>query len=92
MTISTIVLAITGVFGGGGGTGGSPPKDEGILKKWLDRLTNVLKRIAGKTIETFPAIVGSGVGAILSFLGKAVGFVAEHTWTLIVFAAGLAGW
>ena len=52
----------------------------------------MLKRIAGKTIETFPAIVGSGVGAILSFLGKAVGFVAEHTWTLIVFVAGLAGW
>ena len=52
----------------------------------------MLKRIAGKTIETFPAIVRSGVGAILSFLGKAVGFVAEHTWTLIVFVAGLAGW
>ena len=28
MTISTIVLAITGVFGGGRGIGGSPPKDE----------------------------------------------------------------
>ena len=33
MTISTIVLAITGAFGGGRGKGGSPPKDEGILKK-----------------------------------------------------------
>ena len=33
----------------------------------------------------------SVVGAILSFLGKAVGFVAEHTWALIVFAAGLIG-
>ena len=32
MTISTIVLAITGAFGGGG-TGRSPPKDEGALKK-----------------------------------------------------------
>ena len=29
MTNLTIVLAITGVFGGGGGTGASPPKDEG---------------------------------------------------------------
>ena len=29
MTISTIVLAITGVFGRGRGTGGSPPKTEG---------------------------------------------------------------
>ena len=33
--------------------------------------------------------MGSVVGAILSFLGKAVGFVAEHAWTLIVFTVGL---
>ena len=39
-----------------------------------------------------PAIVGSVVGAILSFLRKAVEFVAEHTWALIVFVAGLVGW
>ena len=32
------------------------------------------------------------VGAVLSFLGKAVGFVAEYTWTLIVFLGELAGW
>ena len=38
MTISTIVLAITGVFGGiSRGAGGSTPKDEGALKKSLDR-------------------------------------------------------
>ena len=92
MTISTIVLAITGAFGGGGGTGGSTPKDEGILKKWLDRLADALKRLAGKAVEALPAIVGSVVGAILSFLGKAVGFVAKLTWALIVFVAGLVGW
>ena len=70
MTISTIDLAITGVFGGGGGrTGGSPPKDKGSLKKWLDRLANALKRLAGKAVEALLAIMGSVVGAILSFLG-----------------------
>ena len=70
MTISMIVLAITGVFGGGGrGTGGSLPKEEGVLKKWLDRLANALKRLAGKTVEALPAIVGNVVAAILSFLG-----------------------
>ena len=48
MTIATIVLAITVVFGGGmGGAGGSPLKDEGVLQKWLDRLANALKRLAG---------------------------------------------
>ena len=76
MTVSIIVLAITGVFGGEGGeAGGSPPRDEGVLKKWLDRLANALKRLAGKAIEALPAIVGSVVGAILSFLGKAVGLL-----------------
>ena len=80
MTISTIVLAITSVFGGGGkGTGGSPPKDERVFKKWLDRLADALKRLAGKVVEELPAIAGSVFRAILSFLGKAVGFVAEHT-------------
>ena len=49
------------------------------------------KRLVGKAVEVLPAIVGNVVGAILSFLGKAVGFVAEHTWALIVFVAGLIG-
>ena len=93
MTISTIVLAITGVLGGvGRGTGGSPPKDKGVLKKWLDTLANALKRLAGKVVEALPAIVGIVVGAILSFLGKAIGLVAGHTWALIAFVAGLVGW
>ena len=72
MTISTFVLAITGVFGGGGEAGGFTPKEEGILKKWLDGLADALKRLSGKADEALPAIVGSVVGAILSFLGKAV--------------------
>ena len=90
MTIATIVLAITDAFGGGSrGTGGSTPNDEGALKKWLDRLGDALKRLAGEAVEALPAIIGSVVGAILSFLGKAVGFIAEHTWALISFVAGL---
>ena len=88
-TISTIALAIIGVLGGGGG--GSPPKDEGDLNKWLNRLADALKRLAGKAVVALPAIVGSVAGVILSFLGKAFGFVAEHTWALIVFAARLTG-
>ena len=89
MTISTILLAITGVFGGGRGTGGSPPKDEGVSEKWLDRLAVTLKRLAVKAVEALPAIVGSVVLAILSFLVKAVGFVAEQTWALIILVSGI---
>ena len=31
--IATTILSITGDFGRGGGTGGSPPKYKGVLKK-----------------------------------------------------------
>ena len=41
--------------------------------------------------KLLPAIVGSVAGAILSLLGKTVGFVPEQTWALIVFAAGPIG-
>ena len=47
----------------------------------------MLKILAGKVVEALRAVVGSVVGAILSFLGKAVGFAAEHTCVLIVFVA-----
>ena len=61
------------------------------MKKWLSRLANALKRLAGKAAEALPAMVESVVSAILSFLGKAIEFVAEHTWALIVFVVGLIG-
>ena len=78
MTISTLVLTIAGVFGRGRGTGGSPPKDKGVLKKWLDRLADPLRRHAEKVVEALPAIMVSAVGAIFSFPGKPFGFVTEH--------------
>ena len=52
----------------------------------------MVERLAGKAIEALPAIAGSVAGAILSFLGKAVGFVDEHAWALFVFVAALIGW
>ena len=49
MTISTIVLAITGVSGGvDRGTGGPSPKDEGVLKKCLEMLADALKKTCRK--------------------------------------------
>ena len=71
------------------GGGGSLPKDKGVLNKSLNRLTDTLKRLAGKATEALPAIAGSVVGAILNFLSKAAGFTAEHKWALIVFVAGI---
>ena len=88
----TIVLAITGVFGGGGGAEGFPPKNEGILKKCLDRWADALKSLEGKAVEALSAIVESVAGAILSFPEKTIGFLAKHTWALTVFVAVLVGW
>ena len=62
-----------------------------VLSKWFNRLAGALQRLARKDVEGLNAIVGSAIGAILSFLGMAVGFVAEHTWALIVFVTGLIG-
>ena len=76
MTISTIVLAITGIFGGRQGDRRSSIKRGEDLKKWLDRLADTIKRLVGKTVEALPAIVG---------------FVAEHAWALIVFVEGFVG-
>ena len=90
--IATIVFSVMSDFGGDRGTGVSLPKDKRALKRWLERLADALKRLAGKAVEALPAIVESLVSTILSVLGKAVGFVAGHTWDLIVFAAGLVVW
>ena len=43
MAILSVFLAITGAFGGGGVARGATPKDEGALKKWLDRLAKDLQ-------------------------------------------------
>ena len=91
MTISTIVLPITGVFGGGGRVGGFPPKDEGTLINWLNRLADALKRPVGNAVKALLAIVGRIVRAILSLLGAAVRFADEHTWILFVFIEALFG-
>ena len=85
MAISKIVLAITG--------GDSPPTEEkGVLKKWLDRLADALKRLTKNVVKELSVIAGRIFGAILSFLGKTIGFVAENTWALIVFVVGFIGW
>ena len=91
--ITTIALSVKGDFRGGRGTGGPPSKDKGALKKWLDGLADALKRLAGKAVAALPAIVGIVVDVVLNFLGKAVAFVAEHVWALIVFVVGfIAAW
>ena len=94
MTISTIVLAIENALGIGGSTGssGGGPKDKKGFQAWLmnklKALARLLGKLAGKAGAALPGIIGSIVSGILNFLKKAVGFLAEHVWLLIVFVAG----
>ena len=52
-----------------------------------------LKGLQEKQLKHYPDIVGSVVGAILSSLGKAVGFAAEHIRSVAEgFFVGLFRW
>ena len=61
MTITAIVLAITGIIGrkGGGSAASGSSKDEITIKPWINRLAYTLRRLAGKAAEALSTIVGS---------------------------------
>lgn len=86
--ISTIVLAVTG-----GPTGGPPAKPSGSgvkewVKKQLHHISDLLKKLATKALESLPGIIGSVVSKILSTMGKAINWMADNLWSLILIAAG----
>ena len=89
MLISTIVLAVTG-GGGGGGRSTTPSKkgEDSWTKKKLKDLTELLQKLGLKAIDALPGIIGSIVSWLLSTLSKAVGWLANNIWALVV-AAGL---
>ncbi len=93
MTISTLVLALTGGGSGAGGATPPAPTDKGGVKEWVKKqlkaLATLLGKLAGKVAAAIPGIIGSLVSWLLSTAGKAVGWLAEHTWTLIVAVGGL---
>jgi hypothetical protein len=92
MVISTIVLVITG-------TGSLPPtppsgsSSNSDLKSWvkkqLSHLSELLKKLGIKALESLPAIIGSIVSWLFSTAGKVVGYMADHLWTLLILVAGI---
>ena len=93
MTISTLVLALTGGGGGAGGATPPAPTDKGGVKEWVKKqlkaLATLLGKLAGKAAAAIPGIIGSVVTWLLSTAGKAVGWLAEHTWALFLAIGGL---
>ena len=87
--ISTLVYALTGGGsagggGAGGGSAGSSGEGESWIKKQLNHIQNLLKRLADKVIDSLPGIIGSVISWILSTAGKVVGYVANHLWIAAV--------
>lgn len=92
MTISTLVLALTG----GGGSAPTPtpsPSDKGGLKEWvkkhLQALGHALAKLAGKAAAALPGIIGSLVSWLLNLLAKTTGWLAENLWALVLTVGGL---
>lgn len=71
MTVTTIALAITSVFGGGPAVyPASSSKRWRDVEKMAKILADAFKILTGKAVKVLPAVVGSAVSTILSFLGK----------------------
>ena len=84
------MLAITG-------TGSSPPPSppssnsdlKGWMKKQLNHLSELLKKLALKAADSLPAIIGAIVSWIFTAAGKVTAFFAEHLWTLLILITGI---
>ena len=52
----------------------------------VSSITKVLKDIGAKVGSLLPGVIGSIVNFLFKSAGKVVGFLAEHTWLLILAA------
>ena len=94
MTISTIVLALTGGSGGGAAPPQPPqPPGKGGVKEWLKKhlqsLGRILAKLAGKAAAALPGVIGSIVSWLLSLLGKTAVWLAGNLWAVLLAVGGL---
>ena len=80
MTISTLILALTGGSGG---------RVKEWLKKHLQSLGRILAKLAGKAAAALPGIIGSIVSWLLSLLGKNAVWLAGNLWAVLLAVGGL---
>ena len=68
------------------------PTPEPGIKGWikqLQKIANLLSKVADKMLIALPGIIGSVVSFVLKAASTAVGFISEHLWLLIVALVGL---
>ena len=93
MTISTLVLALTGGSAAVAPVIPTPTADKAGLKEWakkhLQALGRMLAQLAGKAAAALPGIIGSIVSWLLNLLSKTAGWLAGNLWALVVAIGGL---
>ena len=65
------------------------PGIKGWIKQQLQKIANLLSKVADKMLIALPGIIGSVVSFVLKAASTAVGFISEHLWLLIVALVGL---
>ena len=56
------------------------------LKAMGKQLANGLKAVGAKAASALPGLIGSVVSFLFKTAGQAIGYLAEHTWLLILAA------
>ena len=65
------------------------PRIKGWIKQQLQKIANLLSKVADKMLIALPGIISSVVSFVLKAASTAVGFISEHLWLLIVALVGL---
>ena len=64
------------------------PGIKGWIKQQLQKIANLLSKVADKMLIALPGIIGSVVSFVLKAASTAVGFIAEHVWILAIALVG----
>ena len=56
------------------------------LKAMGNQLANGLKTVGAKAASVLPGLIGAIVSLLFKTAGQAIGYLAEHTWLLILAA------
>ena len=80
LTITAILLAAGVTIGAVVGT------ITNALKSMGNQLANGLKDVGAKAASALPGLIGAIVSFLFKTAGKAIGYLAEHTWLLILAA------
>ncbi len=94
LAVSGLIASIFTTIFGGGGHGNNPAKKTIIddVKDWvkdkLNKIADLLKKLALKIVDAIPGMIGSLLSWILNRAADAFTFLAEHLWILLIAGLG----